>query len=107
QRAIHHLTEIESYTDRRWDVPPPDEFEKQIEGTASPFIHGLPAYDYLIYLRHQGFPSPLLDWTGSPYIAAYFAYVEPTDKNRAVFCFIDNIGGGKGGMAGNAFITLH
>jgi len=28
----------------------------------------------MVYLRQNGFPSPLLDWTRSPYIAAYFAF---------------------------------
>ena len=33
-------------------------------------------YRYMIHLRHHGFPSPLLDWSLSPYIAAYFAFRE-------------------------------
>jgi hypothetical protein len=34
----------------------------------------LPAYEFMAYLRQNGFPSPLLDWTKSPYIAAFFAF---------------------------------
>jgi hypothetical protein len=39
--------------------------------------------EYLIFLRHNGFPSPLLDWTKSPYIAAFFAFSEiPKDAQK-------------------------
>lgn len=47
---------------------------------------------YLTYLRQNGFPSPLLDWTRSPYIAAFFAFSDIAESTKseakvAIFSF--------------------
>ena len=46
-----------------------------------------PAASYLIYTRHHGFPSPLLDWTRSAYIAAFFAFAAEHKqiKRRSIY----------------------
>ncbi len=47
-----------------------------------------PNFEYLAFLRHHGFPSPLLDWTESPYVAAFFAFRDPPKDATSVRIWI-------------------
>jgi len=81
--------QIETFTNKKWEVP---DFEKvkewttKLKGASGEF----PWSDYMMYLRHYGFPSPLLDWTESSKVAAYFAFrspIEPVSKNASIYVF--------------------
>ena len=75
--------EIETYTSKKWKLP---EFLKK-EALDLP----LPptGYDFMVYCRHHGFPSPLLDWSKSPYVASYFAFAKAEEKkNVSIYVFM-------------------
>lgn len=85
--------QIESLVGGDWPIPTCPEVERLV--TAYEEFNNVlwagdrPAYAYMAYLRHHGFPSPLLDWSRSPYIAAYFAFANSSrDSSEGVSIFV-------------------
>jgi hypothetical protein len=81
---------LEAFSGRRWELPDPPTFERRLEEHWSWWLdiklgENPGVYEYLAYLRHHGFPSPLLDWTVSPYVAALFAF-ETVPENVERVC---------------------
>lgn len=56
--------QIETYTEKEWDIPDHHSYKKWIDKCRGDSIHfsiDFKAYEFMAYLRHHGYPSPLLD----------------------------------------------
>lgn len=105
--ALGLAPQIESFIERDWGLPSQEELAEEVKVAFS--RHQVPCYEYWIYLRHCGFPSPLLDWTTSPYVASFFALAEQNrDAEKAsVFVYVKNVCGGKNYTGGWNNIAIH
>nr|VFJ68875.1 MAG: FRG domain-containing protein [Candidatus Kentron sp. FW] len=103
-------SEIELFTKETWDgIPNYDEYQERLRSDGTFPFSGLPAFEYMVHLRHHGFPSPLLDWTRSLHIAAFFAFDEipPNAERVAIHAFIEGDGRGGADSSHESGITIH
>ncbi len=66
-------------------------------------FYSLSDIELLCFARHLGFPSPLLDWTYSYYVAAFFAFRDVNSYNVpsnkvAIYAYQESTGEGRVAM---------
>jgi hypothetical protein len=97
---------ISTVLERSWTLPTVPRVLNTFNKRGGLNGSSLPAYEYLAYLRHHGFPSPLLDWSESPYVAAFFAFSRAAKRGHvAIYAYLEYAGHAKGTASGSPRIS--
>jgi len=101
QKMKNVQKDIQRVTGKKWNLN-----QTFGEGNCNNPIPYPEEYEFMAYLRHHGFPSPLLDWTSSMEVASFFAFQKPSDEeNVAVYVYINYIGRGEAFWASKSKLT--
>ncbi len=88
------VNEVNSFTGSNWEVPL-NNFEDM---NNQPWSNELPL-EFVSYLRHHGYPTPILDWSMSPYVAAFFGIRTCIEGKFSIYHLkLNGITGGELGM---------
>jgi hypothetical protein len=102
--------QIESFTGSAWEIASYPDVKRLLQDYDTWADHRFPKpseYSYMVHLRHHGLPSPLLDWSRSPYVAAFFAFrsaVKPREGKVSIYAFSEMPKGFKVTGSGKSWI---
>lgn len=87
---VRSISQLKNYADHM--LPQVHDSLEAWVGRSWDLKNSLGLAEFLAFLQHNGFPTPLLDWTESPYVAAYFAFegvnhFKPQTEDVAIFAF--------------------